>query len=112
MEEAGISQSAPNLRSLMAVILTTCFPSNPRTLWDQFRDLLSEDYLFQQRYNVGNPDADYNEELYNLALFSLEDKVIMMGGRHLSPYDLPTPERGTEDRLEREREYFREVDDN
>ena len=28
MEEAGISQSAPNLRSLMAVILTTCFPTN------------------------------------------------------------------------------------
>uniref|UniRef100_UPI00358F223C ATP-dependent DNA helicase pif1-like n=1 Tax=Myxine glutinosa TaxID=7769 RepID=UPI00358F223C len=33
-----------------------------------------------------------------------------MGGRHLSSYDLPTYERGTEDRLERE--YFREVDYN
>ena len=68
----------------MAVILTTCFPSNPRTLWDQLHDLLSEDYLFQHRHNVGNPDADYNEEVYNLALCSPEDKLIMMGGCHLS----------------------------
>jgi ATP-dependent DNA helicase PIF1 len=108
IEEAGVSQSAPNLRSLMAVILTTCIPSNPRTLWQQFRDLLSEDYLFRHRRNVNNPEAGYNEDIYNNALCSLEDKVIMMGGHQLSSYDLPVPERGTEERLSRE--YFREVD--
>jgi ATP-dependent DNA helicase PIF1 len=102
------SQSAPNLRRLMAVILTTCLPSNPRTLWQEFRDFLSEDYLFQYRRNVNNPEAGYNEEVYNNALCSLEDKVIMMGGHQLSSYDLPAPERGTEER--HSREYFREVD--
>jgi hypothetical protein len=101
IEEAGVSQSAPNLRSLMAVILTTCIPSNPRTLWQQFRDLLSEDYLFRHRRNVNNPEAGYNEDIYNNALCSLEDKVIMMGGHQLSSYDLPVPERGTEERLSR-----------
>jgi hypothetical protein len=108
MEEAGVSQSGPNIRSLLAVILTTCLPSNPRTLWQQFRDLLSQDFLFQHRRNVNNPEVGYNEEIYNNALCSLEDKVIMMGGHQLSSYDLPTPERGTEERLSRE--YFREVD--
>jgi hypothetical protein len=74
MEEAGVSQSAPNIRSLLAVILTTCLPSNPCTLWQQFRDLLSEDFLFQHRRNVNNPEVGYNEEIYNNALCSLEDK--------------------------------------
>jgi len=108
MEEAGNSQSAPHLRSLLAIIITACFPSNPCTLWQQFRDLLSEDYLFQHRRNVNNPEAGFTEDVYNLALCSLEDKVIMMGGGPLTSYDLPAPERGTEERLERE--YFREVD--
>uniref|UniRef100_UPI0035901195 uncharacterized protein n=1 Tax=Myxine glutinosa TaxID=7769 RepID=UPI0035901195 len=108
MEEAGISQSASNLRSLLAIILTSCFPSNPRALWEDFRNLLSEDYLFQHRRHIGNVAACYNDEVYNLALCALEDKVLLMGGSVLSSYDFPIPQRGTDERLARE--YFREVD--
>eukprot|EP00794_Sanderia_malayensis_P018495 gene18495-20346_t len=80
MEKASVSQSPPSLQVLFAVILTTCFPSEARKIWDQFRQTMSEEYLFVHRRNVSDPTADFNEQIYNVALCNLEDRVIMMGG--------------------------------
>ncbi len=83
MEEASVSQSAPSLRVLFVGILTTCFPSDARRIWNQFRQSMSEDYLFTHRRNMGDPTANFNEQIYNMALCNFEERVIMMGGRQL-----------------------------
>ena len=65
MEEATVTQSPANLRSLLAIILTTCMPTNPVELWILFKDQLSEDFLHQHRRNINNQEANYNNDIYN-----------------------------------------------
>ena len=48
-EEAGSLQSAGNLRIFLAIILTSCEPSSPVGLWNQFKDMLAEDLLHKHR---------------------------------------------------------------
>ena len=102
MEEAVIDSSPEKLRCLLALIITACEPSNPATLWADFRDKLSEDFLYTHRRNINQPDAPYNAEVYNSALCYLEDKVRMLGGDELPKYDIPAPIRGAGQRLTRE----------
>ena len=65
MQEATVNQSPANLRSLLAIILTSCIPSNPGEMWTLFRNQLSEDFLHQHRRHNNNQEADYNNEIYN-----------------------------------------------
>ena len=100
MEEATVTQSPANLRSLLAIILTTCMPSNPGQMWNLFKD------------------HDLSIQLITLYIFliflpfktlcSLEDKVALMSGQSLPVYGLPGPERVAKDH--NAREYHREVD--
>ncbi|XP_055924684.1 uncharacterized protein LOC129956768 [Argiope bruennichi] len=45
MAEATISASPNQISVLFAVILSTCFPSNPRDLWNKYKDNMSEEIL-------------------------------------------------------------------
>ena len=65
MEEATATQSPANLRSLLAIILTSCMPSNPVELWNFFKHQLSEDFLHQHRRCINNQEANHNNEIYN-----------------------------------------------
>ena len=65
MQEAAVNQSPANLRSLLAIILTSCMPSNPGELWVNFKNQLSEDFLHQHRRRTNNQEADYNNDIYN-----------------------------------------------
>ncbi len=79
MEEASVSQSAPTLRVLYAVIVTTCLPSNAHRICNRFCQSMSEEYLSMHHRNVGDPTTNHNEQIYNMAL-CLEDKIIIMEG--------------------------------
>ena len=48
MQEAAVSNSAASLRSLFAVILTWCEPSNPLAIYDHHKESMAEDILHQQ----------------------------------------------------------------
>ncbi|KIH66755.1 hypothetical protein ANCDUO_02915 [Ancylostoma duodenale] len=37
------------LRTLFAIIITSCAPSNPKSLWEEYKESLSEDILREQR---------------------------------------------------------------
>ena len=50
----------------------------------------------------------FNDDIFNLALNDLQDKVFSMGGRELSEYGLPQPQAVDNDRFARV--YRREVD--
>ena len=71
MQEASVSNSAASLRSLFAVILTWCEPSNPLDIYEHHKDSMTEDFLHQQRTRLGNMELDFNEDIFNLALNDL-----------------------------------------
>ena len=110
MQEASVSNSAASLRSLFAVILTWCEPSNPLDIYEHHKESMAEDFLHQQRTRLSNADLDFNDNIFNLALNDLQDKVLSMGGRKLSEYGLPQPQAADNDRFARV--YRREIDYN
>ena len=108
MQEAAVSNLAASLRSLFAVILTWCEPSNPLNIYDHHKESMAEDILHQQRIQLGNNDLSFNDDIFNLALNDLQDRVLSMGGRELSEYGLPHPQTVDNDRFARV--YCREID--
>ena len=77
------------------------FTSITRNLWQRT-------FLHQQRTRLGNNDLSFNDDIFNLALDDLQDKVFSMGGRELSEYGLPQPQTVDNDRFARV--YRREID--
>ena len=107
MEEASVSNSAASLRSFFAVILTWCEPSNPLEIYEHQKETMAEDFLHQYRTMLGNADLDYSDDIFNLALNDLQDKVLSIGGRELPEYGLPQPQSVDTDRFARV--YHREI---
>ena len=111
MQEASVSNSAASLRSLFAVILSTWYePSNPLEIYEHHKEAIAEDFLHQHHTRLGNVELDFNDDIFNLALSDLQDKVLSMGGRELSEYGLPQPQTVDNDRFARV--YRREIDYN
>ena len=81
------------------MILTWCEPSDPLEIYEHHKEAMAEDFLHHHRTRLGNVDLEYNDDIYNLALNDLQDKVISMGGRELSEYGLPQPQTVDNDRF-------------
>jgi len=107
MEEATVSNSPASVRTLFAVILAWCEPSNPQEIYDNHKEAMVEDFLHQQRAIHGDEHLEVNDDIINLVLNDLQEKVISMGGRQLSEYGLPQPQLVDNDRFARE--YRREI---
>ncbi|GFX52334.1 ATP-dependent DNA helicase [Trichonephila clavipes] len=45
LADASNTAQPQQIRTLFAIILTTCFPSNPKDLWEKYKDYMSEDIL-------------------------------------------------------------------
>ena len=110
MQEASVSNSASSLRPLFAVILTWCEPSNPLDIYERHKEHMAEDFLHQQRTRLNDNDLGFNDDIFNLALNDIQDKVLSMGGRELSEFGLPQPQAVDNDRFARV--YHREIDYN
>ena len=108
MQEITVSNSAASLCFLFAVILTWCEPSNSLNVYDHHKESMAEDFLYQQRTQLGNNELSFNEDNFNLALNDLQDRVLLMGGRELSEYGLPHPQTVDNDRFARV--HRREID--
>ncbi|XP_043863668.1 uncharacterized protein LOC122756901 [Drosophila mojavensis] len=107
--EAIIFASSSQIRTLFAIIISTCFPSKPRELWNKYKDKMSEDILYRSRINSRNPDLEANQEMHNQALLLIEDMCYLICGSLLDRLGMPAPDRGMNNafnrELEREREY-------
>ena len=68
LEEAVSFASAIQIKDLFVLILLNCCPTNPRILWDIYKNAMSEDYLFNYRQITNNPNFDYNDDIYNKTL--------------------------------------------
>lgn len=89
LNEASSFATAIQMRSLFVLVLLNCAPSNPRELWDKFRDHMTVDILYRYRQSIGNPTLKLNDELYNVSL-NLINEALQKAGSHLSNYlDMP-----------------------
>jgi hypothetical protein len=56
LADAANTAQPQQIRTLFAIILTTCFPSNPKDLWEKYKDYMCEDILHRLRVTNQNPD--------------------------------------------------------
>ena len=57
LDEASQTTTAGQLRDLFAIMLITCFMSDPLTLWNNHRDSLAEDLLFEERQRLNDDNT-------------------------------------------------------
>ncbi|XP_058817140.1 uncharacterized protein LOC131680442 [Topomyia yanbarensis] len=100
LTDVSVSCRPEQIRVLFAIILKTCAPSDPNTLWETHRESLSEDILHEARRIY--PDAQYTDDIFNQALILLEDKCISINNKLLFQLGLPVPVRGRNDIQDRD----------
>lgn len=110
LADAIASSPATAVRALFAIIISTCQPSNPRLLWDTYKDDMAEDILHRLRLATRNFELQMNADIYNEALVLIEDLCLLMSGKLLIEVHMPAPSRQARDVLNRELERERAYD--
>ncbi|GFT76427.1 ATP-dependent DNA helicase [Trichonephila clavipes] len=109
LADASNTARPQQIRTLFAIILTTCFPSNPKDLWEKYKDYMSEDILHRLRSTNQNPDIQFTPNVYNEALILIEDICLTIANKALGQLGMPAsnrPENNLFDRdLQRETHY-------
>ena len=83
------------MRDLFCFIITSCPDVKDRlTLWNNHKDEMSEDFLYEKRKRY--PNADF-QDVHNEALIYIEDKVLQISNKDLSNFaGLPIPNRNVD----------------
>ncbi|CAE1169725.1 unnamed protein product [Acanthosepion pharaonis] len=94
MAEGALLKIPSALRHLFTTILQMCEPSDPKSLWDKYKDFLSEDILREAQLLCPTMALTFNDEIYNRALIIIENLFVEMGGGgSLAAIGLPMPDR-------------------
>ena len=107
LDEASQTRTAGQLRDLFAIMLITCFISDPLTLWNNHRNSLAQDLLFEERQRLNDDNTPYTNEIYNQCLSMMQIKVLTFSGNTLEHYGLPAPLTRTD--MLREQQYQKET---
>lgn len=102
LSDATETARPQQIRTLFAIILTTCSPSNPEELWEKHKDAMSDDILHRVRSANQNPEIQFGQNIYNEALIVIEDTCINIANKLLPQVGLPAPNRGSNNILERD----------
>ncbi|XP_054259696.1 ATP-dependent DNA helicase pif1-like [Macrosteles quadrilineatus] len=105
MQEAALVKSAPLIRQLFAILISSCGLLNPLHLWEKYKSGMSEDIL--HRHRVAVPQLEVNDLIINEALKDLQQRILSICGKDLSAFGLPRPHLNLEANTEvlRERSY-------
>ncbi|GFS58441.1 ATP-dependent DNA helicase [Trichonephila clavipes] len=91
MEEAALSQSPAQLRNLFAILIAVCRLNKPIALWENHKEDMTDDFLYQARRNNPTENIEYFDALFNNTLLILEDKILSITGNKQALYGLPEP---------------------
>lgn len=109
LADASLAASPYQIRTLFAIIISTCFPSQPLELWEKYKDAMADDILHQARNVNADPELQFSSEMYNQALIYLEDICLSMANKLLNQLGMPSPNRAITDlnnrEIQRERNY-------
>ena len=110
LADATVSAPANQIRTLFAIIIATCHPSNPTELWNKYKDWMADDILHTARTTTSNFDLAINEEMRNEALVLIEDMCVLMCGSLLSTLGMPVPNRSMHEAFSRELQWEQDYD--
>jgi hypothetical protein len=102
LADASNTARPQQIRTLFAIILTTCFPSNPKDLWEKYKNYMSEDILHCLRRTNQNPDIEFTPNVYNEALVFIEDICLAIVNKSLVQLGMPAPDRSAYNFLDRD----------
>ena len=102
LADASNTARPQQIRTLFAIILTTCFPSNPKDLWEKYKNYMSEDILHRLRTTNQNPDIQFTPNVYNEALVLIEDICLAIVNKLLVQLGMPAPDRSANNVLDRD----------
>ncbi|GFW25514.1 ATP-dependent DNA helicase [Trichonephila clavipes] len=109
LADAALTSTPNNIRQLFAIILTTCYPSQAQTLWEKYKNCMTENILHRIRQTNQSQNIDYTPEMYNEALVLIEDLCVLISNLPLNHYGMPSPNRPATDLvntdLQRENQY-------
>ena len=96
--EVSLCGSAKQLRSTFAVILQYCRPTEPRKIFDQFIDGMSDDFSYESMKDKGSlRDAIDDKKNRNLVQIAIDEELNQMGGSITDFKDMPQPVALTEE---------------
>lgn len=87
--DAIIAVSPSQTLILFLIIILTWFPLNPRDLWINYKDNMTEDTLHKIRISLRNLDHGVNEDMHKQALLLIEDMCYFMCGDLLVRLAMP-----------------------
>lgn len=116
IDESIVSSNAHQIRTLFAIILTSCAPSTPIDLWTKYKDEMCDDILHRVRAQSHNPHLEMCDEIHNEGLILLEDLCMTLANKLLIHLNMIAPIRSVRDafqlELNRERQYdLQKMDD-
>ena len=92
LQEISLCGTAGQLRSVFAVILQYCRPTEPKKLLDQFSDAMSDDFIYQLMKDRNCTREEIDEgKILNKVLLALDQELSQMGGSLRDFEDLPQP---------------------
>ncbi|RVE42412.1 hypothetical protein evm_012949 [Chilo suppressalis] len=102
LADSVVSSNAYQIRTLFAIIITTCFPSQPIQLWNKYKDDICEDILHRLRIQTNNPDIQITDEIYNEGLILIEDQCLTIANKLLIEIGMIAPNRSMHDAFNQE----------
>lgn len=102
LADSVVSSNAYQIRTLFAIIITTCFPSQPIQLWNKYKDHICEDILHRLRIRTNNPDTKITDEIYNEGLILIEDQCLTIANKLLIEVGMIAPNRSMYDAFNQE----------
>ncbi|GFX49106.1 hypothetical protein TNCV_3077241 [Trichonephila clavipes] len=102
LADASNTARPQQIRTLFAIILTTCFPSNPKDHWEKYKDYMSEDILHRLRAANQNPDIQFTPNVYNEALILIEDICLTIANKALVQLGMPASNRPANNLFDRD----------
>ncbi|GFT93446.1 ATP-dependent DNA helicase [Trichonephila clavipes] len=102
LADASNTARPQQIRTLFAITLTTCFPSNPKDLWEKYKDYMSEDIYIVCAANQKKTDIQFTPNVYNEALILIEDKCLTIANKALVQLVMPASNRPANNLFDRD----------
>ncbi|UYV61805.1 hypothetical protein LAZ67_1006674, partial [Cordylochernes scorpioides] len=98
----GLRRQQPLNHSRYVHYFPTCFPANPKDLWEKYKDYMSEDILHRMRRINANPNIQFTSNIYNEALILIEDGCLTIANKSLTELGMIAPNRSGIDIFDRD----------
>ncbi|GFQ82089.1 ATP-dependent DNA helicase [Trichonephila clavata] len=102
LTNASNTAQPQQIRTLFSIILTTCFPANPKDLWGKYKDYMNEDILHRMCRINANPNIQFTSNIYSEALILIEDVCLTIANKSLTELGMIAPNRYSNDIFDRD----------